>query len=72
MYDENSHNELDKAFMAFLVTQDKVRDFFFDEIPYDDLHFMEARRLHKEAFINFLNLKQRIDNGDQKKQIQSK
>lgn len=69
---DNSQNALDEAFLALLITQDKVRDFFFDEVPYDDLHFVEARRLHKEAFINFLNLKQRIDNGNQEEQIQSK
>lgn len=67
---ENSQKALDEAFLALLITQDKVRDFFFDEVPYDDLHFVEARRLHKEAFINFLNLKQRIENGDTQKQIQ--
>lgn len=69
---DNSQNALDEAFLALLITQDKVRDFFFDEVPYDDLLFVEARRLHKEAFINFLNLKQRIDNGNQEEQIQSK
>lgn len=72
MENSNSQKALDEAFLAFLITQDKVRDFFFDETPYDDLLFVEARRLHKEAFINFLNLKQRIENGNQEKQIQPK
>lgn len=71
MQEINSQNALDEAFLALLVTQDKVRDFFFDEVPYDDLLFVEARRLHKEAFINFLNLKKRIEDGDKEKQIQS-
>lgn len=69
---ENSQKSLDDAFLALLITQDKVRDFFFEETPYEDLLFVEARRLHKEAFINFLNLKQRIENGNKEEQIQSK